>query len=116
RSNFADDIDPFSGNVGFATSNQRKRTFVILAKLIELSCIDLLEELRQTRQAIVRARRDDLDARLGTFPFDQREAIRRGQLWDASDPLARLELERQWKQQFRREYQQLRELAKAASL
>ena len=74
------------------------QTFVILAKLIELSCIDLLDELRETRRAIIEAKRADLDARLGIFPFDQQEAIRRGSLWDKSSAIQRLELERKWKE------------------
>jgi ABC-type Fe3+ transport system substrate-binding protein len=113
--NFTDHVDPFGGNFGFTTSARRKQTFVVLARLIQLSCIDLLDELRATRQSIIQAQRPDLDRQLGTFPFDQQEAIRRGALWDRSSPLARLELERAWKEEFRAEYRRLQDAARQGS-
>jgi hypothetical protein len=113
--NFTDHVDPFGQQLGFPTSSARKSTFRILAKLIELSCIDPLDELRETRRAIVEAKRGDLEAKLGTFPFDQQEAIRRGAEWDRATPLGRLELERKWKEAFREEYRRLREAAKTGA-
>lgn len=110
-SNFTDPVNPFSGNLAFDTSNARRRTFPILGELIRMSCIDLLDELRETRAAIERAGRKDLEAKLGVFPFDQAEAMRRMNAWQTATPLQRLELEREWKGQFKEEYERLRKLA-----
>ena len=107
-SSFTDPVNPFTGNLAFEVSNVRMRTFNILGELIRMSCIDLLDELRETRQAIDRAGRKDLEAKLGTFHFDQAEALRRMEQWANATPLQRLELERQWKQEFKDEYRQLR--------
>ena len=100
-SNFTDPVNPFTGNLAFEVSNARRRTFTILGELIRMSCIDLLDELRETRIAIDRAGRKDLEAKLGTFPFDQAEALRRADQWSKATPLQRLELERKWKQEFK---------------
>jgi spermidine/putrescine-binding protein len=111
-SNFTDPINPYAGTVGFETDNRRKGTFVILGELIQMSCIDLLDELKQTRRVILEAGRTDLDEKLGTFPFDQAEALRRAQTWQDSTPVERLELQRQWTNDFREEYRRLREAAR----
>jgi hypothetical protein len=74
-----------------------------------MSCIDLLDELRETRAAIDRAGRKDLEAQLGIFPFDQAEALRRLEQWGKGTPLERLELERRWKGEFKDEYKRLRD-------
>ncbi len=112
---FTEPINPYSGTVGFETDNLRKKTFTILGELIQMSCIDLLDELRDTRRAIVAAGRDDLDARLGMFPFDQKEALHRADLWQKSTPVKRLELQRQWTEDFRREYRRLRDAAESGA-
>lgn len=114
-SHFTDPINPYSGTVGFETDNGRKGTFTILGELIQMSCIDLLDELKETRRAIVAAGRDDLDAKLGLFPFDQKEALRRAELWQKSRPVDRLELQRKWTEEFRQEYRRLREAAESGS-
>ncbi len=107
-SNFTDPVNPFSGNLAFDTSNARRKTFPILGDLIRMSCIDLLDELRETRAAIDRAGRKDLEAKLGVFPFDQAEALRRMTQWGKATPLQRVDLERAWKSEFKNEYAQLR--------
>jgi hypothetical protein len=89
----------------------REQTFGILGELIQFSCMDLLDDLRQTRQTILAHHRADLDARLGKFPFGQKEALARGKKWGAATPLQRLDLRRQWTEEFRAEYQKLRESA-----
>jgi hypothetical protein len=110
--NFTDPVNPFTGNLAFDTSNARRKTFPILGELIRMSCIDLQAELRETRAAIDRAGRKDLEAKLGAFPFDQAEALRRMEQWNKATPLERLDLERAWKAQFKQEYRNLRERAK----
>ncbi len=81
-----------------------------------MSCMDVLEELRDTRAAILAsARAAELDAKLGMFPFDQKEALRRANTWKDSTPLQRLALQREWTEQFRREYRALRDQARGAA-
>jgi ABC-type Fe3+ transport system substrate-binding protein len=110
---FTDKVNPFQQSGGFNTSNPRKKTFPILGELIEFSCIDLLDELRATRAAILASpRAAELDAKLGRFPFDQKEAIRRAVEWKAASPARQLELQRQWTSEFHEEYRRLREEAK----
>ena len=108
-SNFTDPVNPFGGNLAFDTSNARRKTFPILGELIRMSCIDLLDELRETRAAIDRTGRKDLEAKLGVFPFDQAEALKRMEQWNKATPLERLELERRWKYEFKEEYRKLRD-------
>jgi iron(III) transport system substrate-binding protein len=106
--NFTDKVNPFLAAQGFNTSTARKKTFPILGELMEFSCIDLLDELRATRAAIERSpHARELDAQLGRFPFDQKEAIRRGDEWKAALPARQLELQRTWTNDFRLEYQRL---------
>jgi iron(III) transport system substrate-binding protein len=108
--NFTDQVNPFAQAGGFNTSAARKKTFSILGELIEFSCIDLLDELRDTRTAILASpRAAELDAKLGRFPFDQKEAIRRLAEWSAATQARRLELQRRWTSEFREEYRRLKE-------
>ncbi len=106
--NFADPDNPFTASGGFNKSDDRERTFGILGELLEASCMDPLDELRATRKAILDHHRPDLDARLGTFPFDQQEALRRAATWKAAPPVEQLRLMRTWTGQFQDEYRQLR--------
>ena len=111
--NFTDKVNPFEQAGGFNTSSARKKTFAILGELIEFSCIDLLDELRETRAAIFTSpRAAELDAKLGRFPFDQKEAIREALEWSGASPAKRLKLQRKWTDDFRAEYRQLREEAR----
>ena len=110
--NFVDKVDPYRQSGGFNKSDARERTFGILGELIEFSCIDVLDELRATRAAILASpRAAELDAKLGRFPFDQKEAIRRASEWQSASAAGRLELQRRWTREFREEYQTLREEA-----
>jgi hypothetical protein len=109
---FTDRVNPYENSGDFNTSRDRTRTFSIIGELIQISCIDLLDELRETRAAVLASSRaKELDEKLGTFPFDQTEALRRMQLWTQSTPLERLQLQRQWTEQFRAEYASLRKSA-----
>jgi iron(III) transport system substrate-binding protein len=115
KTNLTDRVDPYADNLAFPSSPARKRTFTVLGKLVELSCIDLLDELRETRAMILAAHRDDLDARLGVFSFNQAEALRRDEMWRKAPPDKQLELERTWKAEFREEYRALRAAAGGGS-
>jgi ABC-type Fe3+ transport system substrate-binding protein len=114
-SSFTDPVNPYAETVAFHTDNRRKGTFTILGELIQMSCIDVLDELRETRRAIVEAGREDLDAKLGMFPFDQAEAMRRAERWKNANPVERLKLQREWTEEFRKEYRLLREQALSPS-
>jgi ABC-type Fe3+ transport system substrate-binding protein len=107
--NFTDPVNPFAGNLAFEVSNARRKTFPILGDLVRISCIDLLDDLRATRLAITRAGRKDLEAKLGVFPFDQAEALRRMAAWGKATPMERLDLERKWKAEFKSEYRSFRD-------
>ncbi|MBC8105922.1 MAG: extracellular solute-binding protein [Anaerolineae bacterium] len=110
--NFTDPVDPFDKNFAFASSPKRQATLSFLGELIEVSCSNLLEELRDTRRAIENSpRRDELRAKLGQFPFDQQEALRRAAEFEKANPLRKLELKRRWQDEFREEYRRLREEA-----
>ncbi|HEY7090399.1 MAG TPA: extracellular solute-binding protein [Tepidisphaeraceae bacterium] len=110
--NFTDNVNPFAAASEFNTSNARKATFDIIGDLIQMSMIDLLDELRETRRVILASpRAAELDAKLGMFPFDQKEALRRTKEWMGSRPIQRLALQRQWTADFRDEYRKLREEA-----
>jgi ABC-type Fe3+ transport system substrate-binding protein len=110
---FTDKVNPFKESGGFNKSLARERTFGILGELVQYSCIDLLDDLRDTREAILKSpNAKELDRQLGKFPFDQKEALRRAALLKQSPPAKRLELQRQWTEDFRQEYAKLRELAK----
>jgi ABC-type Fe3+ transport system substrate-binding protein len=110
--NFTDHVNPYVASGGFNTSRQRTATSPIIAELIDMSCIAPLQELRRARSAIVASpRAAELDTKLGMFPFDQQEALARGKRWAAASPLDRLNLRRQWTEEFRQEYRRLREEA-----
>jgi hypothetical protein len=69
---------------------------------VQMSCMDVPGDLRQTRQVILASpRAAELDAKLGTFPFDQQEALRRDKQWGDASPVDRLALQRQWTNEFR---------------
>ena len=108
---FTDKDDPYTESGGFNKSNDRERTFNILGQLIQASCMDPLDELRATRRLILANGRADLDAKLGRFPFDQREAIVRLKAWAAATPVEQLRMMRGWTRQFQDEYRQLRDEA-----
>jgi hypothetical protein len=90
---FTDRANPYIASGDFNTSAQRRSTSPILAELIQMSCIDTLDELR-----------DVPAAKLGDFPFDQKEALARLKRWTTATPLERLTLQRQWTEEFRQEY------------
>jgi spermidine/putrescine-binding protein len=107
--NFTDKEDPFKSAGGFNKSAAREHTFGIIGELIETSCMDCLDELCQTRKEIRKSKRvKELDARLGMFPFDQKEALRRGDLYKTANPVQKLALKRAWVEEFESEYQRLR--------
>lgn len=111
--NFTDAVNPYASSGNFNTSRQRTRTYNIIGELVQMSCTDLLDELRDARSAALASpRKVELDARLGTFPFDQAEALRRMDVWVKSTPLERLALQRQWTEEFRREYDRLHDEAR----
>ena len=57
----------------------------------------------------------ELDAKLGKFPFDQTEALARAKQWSAANRQSTASrMQRQWTNEFRDEYRQLREEAKQA--
>lgn len=92
---FTDSVNPYLSSGSFNTSRQRTATSTILAELIQMSCIDLLDELREVPAD-----------KLSPFPFDQTEALARMKRWYAATPLERLTLQRQWTEEFRQEYAQ----------
>jgi ABC-type Fe3+ transport system substrate-binding protein len=111
-SNFTDQVDPFKTAGGFNKSNAREKTFPILGEIIEASCINLLGELRDTRAAIRNsANRTELMKQFGRFPFDQKEALRRGDAYGKASSLDRVRMVRDWTNEFREEYRSLREQA-----
>lgn len=110
---FSDQVNPFATSSAFNKSNAREITSPILGDLIQFSCIDLLDELRQTRDSILASSRAaELDAKLAVFPYDQREALKRGSEWKAATAAGKLELQRRWTLEFRGEYEALRREAK----
>lgn len=113
---FTDRVNPFVSSGNFNKSNAREKTFSILGELIQVSCINLLDDLRATRQAILRSpRAAELDNRLGVFPFDQKEALRRSALYHRATPIEAVAILREWTKDFRDEYRQLRTQAQQAS-
>jgi ABC-type Fe3+ transport system substrate-binding protein len=109
---FTDRVNPYENSGDFNTSRDRTRTFSIIGELIQMSCIDLLDELRDTRAAIrASPHAKELDDKLATFPFDQKQALDRMKTWSQATPLQRLDLQRQWTEEFRAEYASLRESA-----
>jgi iron(III) transport system substrate-binding protein len=105
--------NPFTAARGFNKSNAREKTFNILGDLIQCSCIDCLAELQKARFDILRSKRArELTNRLNLFPFDQKEALRRSAAYVAAAPVDKLALKRQWTEEFKAEYQTLRDEAK----
>lgn len=110
---FVDPVNPFEQTTSFNTSRARTATYPILGELIQASCMDLLNDLKTTRQAILASpRAAELDAKLGRFPFDQAEALKRQADYQAASPPVRLEMMQRWTDEFRQEYQKLREAAR----
>ncbi|HEY1629223.1 MAG TPA: extracellular solute-binding protein [Tepidisphaeraceae bacterium] len=110
--NFTDNVDPFVSASQFNSSNSRKKTFEFLGDLMQYSMMDLLDDLRETRKEILASpRAAELDAKLGTFPFDQAEALRRAAEYHKASAVQRMALQRQWTDEFRDEYRQLRKEA-----
>jgi ABC-type Fe3+ transport system substrate-binding protein len=113
--NFTEFTNPFTTAGGFNTKPSRRARFGLMDELIALCCIDLLGELRETRKEIVESpRAADLDAKLGTFPVDQAASragmeVHRRML--TGKPEDWLTLQRQWREQFRAEYRDLRRAA-----
>jgi ABC-type Fe3+ transport system substrate-binding protein len=109
QANFTDHVNPFDEKFAFRSTPQLMGTFPILGELIEASCMNLLEELRAARQAIVNSpRRAELEKRLGTFPFDQQEALSRQKAYAAASAVEKLQMKRRWQEEFREEYRTLR--------
>jgi iron(III) transport system substrate-binding protein len=113
--NFTAFTDPYTSSGGFNSKPSRRATFGLMDELIAACCIDLLAQLRETRQEIVESpRAPELDARLGRFPIDQKESRAakdiQGRMLKGK-PEEWLTLQRQWRQQFRDEYRELRRLA-----
>jgi iron(III) transport system substrate-binding protein len=118
--NFTEFTNPFTTAGGFNTKPSRRARFGLMDELIALCCIDLLAELRETRKQIVESPgAADLDAKLGTFPVDQAASqaamdVRRRML--TGKPEDWLTLQRQWREQFRAEYRELRRAAEQSRL
>jgi iron(III) transport system substrate-binding protein len=112
-SDLVDTDDPFTSSGGFNKSQAREDpTFNILGELIQASCINCLDELRDTRQQIlVSPRAKELEAKLAVFPFDQAEASRRKTQYTDASPVEQLALMRKWTREFQDEYQHLRQQA-----
>ena len=113
--NFTEFTNPYTTADGFNTKPSRRAAFGLMDELIALCCIDLLPELRETRKEIVESSRaSELDGKLGTFPVDQAASqagvdVHRQML--KGKPEDWLTLQRQWRQQFRAEYRDLRRAA-----
>ncbi|HVT89427.1 MAG TPA: extracellular solute-binding protein [Tepidisphaeraceae bacterium] len=111
-SDLADPVDPFAHVTSFNTSRARTATFSILEVMIQVSCIDVLNDLRATRAAILSSTHAaELDAKLAVFPFDQKEALRRLDEYRKVSPVEKLVLIRKWTSEFRDEYRALRDEA-----
>jgi len=112
---FTEFTNPFTTAGGFNTKPSRRAAFGLMDELIALCCIDLLPDLRDTRRAIfASSRAAELDAKLGTFPVSQAAsqvgvAVHRQML--KGKPEDWLTLQRQWRDQFRAEYRELRRAA-----
>jgi len=113
-SNFTDPVNPYEAAGTFNFVPARAQTWEIIDTLIQVSCMDLLDDLRETRRIILEKNRPDLDAKLGTFPFDQQEALRRAKTWRTATALEKIQLQRQWREEFREEYSQLRRMAQTS--
>jgi len=106
---FTDPVNPFEQTTSFNTSRSRTATFGIIGELVQASCMDVLEDLRETRAEILASNKAaDLDAKLGVFPFDQQEALKRLNQYQKANAVQKLELMQQWTRDFREEYRRLR--------
>ena len=105
-------MNPFAAAAGFNTSPPRRKTFAILADLIDASCMEPLDELRETRKLILASSaKVRLQRTLGEFPFDQKHAIQIAERWRKLPALDRLREQRELAESFRREYAELRQAA-----
>jgi iron(III) transport system substrate-binding protein len=115
--NFTEFTNPFTTAGGFNTKPARRAAFGLMDELVALCCIDLLPDLRETRRQIVTSpHAAELDAKLGTFPVTQAASqagvdVHRQML--KGKPEDWLTLQRQWRDQFRAEYEELRRAAEA---
>jgi iron(III) transport system substrate-binding protein len=115
--NFTEFTNPFTTAGGFNTKPSRRAAFGLMDELIALCCIDLLTDLRETRREIVASpHAAALDAKLGVFPVSQAASqagvdVHRQML--KGKPEDWLRLQRQWRDQFRAEYRELRRAAEA---
>jgi len=116
--NFTEFTNPFTTAGGFNTKPSRRAAFGLMDELVALCCIDLLPDLRETRREIVASpHAAELDAKLGTFPVTQAASqagvdVHRQML--KGKPEDWLTLQRQWRDQFRAEYAELRRAAEAS--
>jgi ABC-type Fe3+ transport system substrate-binding protein len=108
-----DSDDPFTSSAGFNKSSAREDpTFAILGELIQASCVNCLEELRETRREILASPRSaELQIKFAKFPFDQAEAHRRLVNYKKATPVDQLAMMRQWTRDFQSEYRSLRDQA-----
>jgi ABC-type Fe3+ transport system substrate-binding protein len=115
--NFTEFTNPFTTAGAFNTKPSRRAAFGLMDELVALCCIDLLPDLRETRREIVASSHAaELDAKLGTFPVSQAASqagvdVHRQML--RGKPEDWLTLQRQWRDQFRAEYRELRRAAEA---
>lgn len=113
--NFTEFTNPFTTAGGFNTKPSRRATFGLMDELVALCCIDLLPDLRETRREIAASPyAAQLDAKLGTLPVSQAASragvdVHRQML--KGKPENWLTLQRQWRDQFRAEYRELRRAA-----
>jgi ABC-type Fe3+ transport system substrate-binding protein len=116
--NFTEFTNPFTTAGGFNTKPARRAAFGLMDELIALCCIDLLPDLRETRRAIFASpHAAELDAKLGTFPVTQAASqagagVHRQML--KGKPEVWLTLQREWRDRFRGEYEELRRAAEAS--
>lgn len=112
---FTEFTNPFTTAGGFNTQPSRRAAFGVMDELVALCCIDLLPDLRATRREIVTSpHAAQLDARLGTFPVSQaasQAAVEVHRQMLKGKPEDWLTLQRQWRDQFRAEYRELRRAA-----
>jgi ABC-type Fe3+ transport system substrate-binding protein len=113
--NFTEFTNPYRIVGGFNTMPSRRAALGLMDELVALCCIDLLADLRATRKDITESPREaELDTKLGTFPVDQAASQAgmevHGRMLKGK-PEDWLALQRQWRQQFREEYRELRRAA-----
>ncbi len=108
-----DTDDPYESSGGFNKSPAREdATFSILGELIQASCVNCLDELRETRQEIlVSPRAAELAAKFAVFPFDQAEAHKRQVAYGSASPVDKLAMMRNWTREFQDQYKALRQQA-----